>query len=530
MVAPNRELTNKSFLNSSIHAFPPTNTNLPTVDLHNTTGMDISKGQNPDNYDNVKDRKTSWSPTSSRDTSISSTLSSTIYHERMEKNNDMDVNKDDNSCPELSYKTSQEKKHQLGKATENNFNNRSPCGNLNVDAPTQHVSNNNPTLLPSQETSANNDENVFINIQLPYDLNAPTDTEIWNGGFHPISLHSSIEHIVSDTKNIKDSLKFMAKYILNKQIKLTKANDLMDFNGMGDAVWNFIFLVYESNWDFFYTDNNTNTLRRKIAVKFTPNVQPVPKRPAKETSKYILASIEKIPPPILAKSQKEINIISKYFKNKQVENKTSETNKSYAQVSKQGTSMSDVIKIKDMFLSIRAKKIDQINEIIKGLPKAKYQINMTTKRLSCKQVIILMSNNNMVKFMKNSSIHVANINRNLKNTKSKVAVDFIWTDPFEITIVTNKVSQASDLTTIESYVKNLENIDSSQVDTPRLPQSKSYLKIIGISYFPNGNLQDCLNSSDIENIIKQNHIFNNVTLASKLRVIKVSPKLDIAII
>jgi len=79
-------------------------------------------------------------------------------------------------------------------------------------------------------------------------------------------------------------------------------------------------------------------------------------------------------------------------------------------------------------------------------------------------------------------------------------------------------------------VKNLENIDSSQVDTPRLPQSKSYLKIIGISYFPNGNLQDYLNSSDIENIIKQNHIFNNVTLASKLRVIKVSPKLDMAII
>ena len=141
-----------------------------------------------------------------------------------------------------------------------------------------------------------------------------------------------------------------------------------------------------------------------------------------------------------------------------------------------------------------------------------------------------MSNNNMVKFMKNSSIHITNINRNLKNTKSEVAVDFIWADPIGIMIVTNKVSQVSNLTTIESYVKNSESIDSFQVDTPWLPQSKSYLKIIGIPYFPNGNLQDHLNSSDIENIIKQNHIFNNVTLASKLRVIKVSPKLDMAII
>jgi len=119
-----------------------------------------------------------------------------------------------------------------------------------------------------------------------------------------------------------------------------------------------------------------------------------------------------------------------------------------------------------MFPSIGAKKIDQINEIVKGLPKAKRQINMTTKGPSRKQVIIPMSNNNTVKFMKNSSIHVANINRNLKNTKSEVAVDFIRADPIGITIVTNKVSQASNLTTIESYVKNSESIDSSQASTP----------------------------------------------------------------
>ena len=109
MVVPNRELANKSFLNSSIYAIPPTNTNLPIVDPHNTTGMDISKGQNPDNYDNVRGRKPSRSLTSSRNTSISSTTSSTIYYERMERNNDMDVNEDDNFFTELSYKISQEK-------------------------------------------------------------------------------------------------------------------------------------------------------------------------------------------------------------------------------------------------------------------------------------------------------------------------------------------------------------------------------------------------------------------------------------
>ena len=59
MVAPNRELVNKSFLNSSTYTIPPTNTNLPTVKPYNITGMDIFKEQNPDNYNDVRGRKPS---------------------------------------------------------------------------------------------------------------------------------------------------------------------------------------------------------------------------------------------------------------------------------------------------------------------------------------------------------------------------------------------------------------------------------------------------------------------------------------
>ena len=155
---------------------------------------------------------------------------------------------------------------------------------------------------------------------------------------------------------------------------------------------------------------------------------------------------------------------------------------------------------------------------------------MTTKGPLHKQVIFLMDNDNREKFMKNSSVHIANLNRNLKNSKSKVSVDFICSDLVGITIVTNKVLQASNPITIENYVKNLESINPSKVDMPHLPQLKSYLKIIGISYFPNRNLQNCLNATDVEMILKQNHIFNNVTLASKPRVIKVLPKSDMVIV
>jgi len=192
--------------------------------------------------------------------------------------------------------------------------------------------------------------------------------------------------------------------------------------------------------------------------------------------------------------------------------------------------MSDVIKIKKTFTSIGAKKIDQINNIIKGSSKLKPCIQMTMKSLSRKQVIILMDNDNNIKFMKNLLIHITNINRILRNIKSEVLVDFICSGPLEVTIVTNKVLLPSDLLIIESYVKNSENIDSSQVDFPCLPQFKSYLKIIGDLYFLYENMQDRLILSDVELIIKQNHIFNNITLMFKPRIIKASPKLDMAII
>jgi len=56
------------------------------------------------------------------------------------------------------------------------------------------------------------------------------------------------------------------------------------------------------------------------------------------------------------------------------------------------------------------------------------------------------------------------------------------------------------------------------------------LKIIGISYFPYEKSQEYLSSSNVEQIIKQNQIFDNVVLASKPQVIKVSLKSDMLIV
>jgi len=117
--------------------------------------------------------------------------------------------------------------------------------------------------------------------------------------------------------------------------------------------------------------------------------------------------------------------------------------------------------------------------------------------------------------MKNSSLHITSINQSLKNAKSEILVDFIQSDISSVTIVTNKVAVQSDLYIIENYIKKADDIDTTNIDIFRLPQSKSYLKIISILYFSYNNSNECLTPNKVEDIIKQNQIFDNIVLVSK---------------
>ena len=263
----------------------------------------------------------------------------------------------------------------------------------------------------------------------------------------------------------------------------------MDFDSIGDSIWNFISSVYQANWDALYTNNKTTMLRAKLLSKFTPGITLSINKNNKEMTKPVLVTIDKIPPlsSLLAKSKREVNVISKYFQNNKPSVEPKKPAISYAQTIKPSANTSEVFKIKETFPALNTNKIDQINNIVKGNLKSKPQIQMMTKGPSRKQVIVLISSDNNSNFMKNSALHVANINRQLQNAKSEVLVNYIHSDLLGTTVITNKVSQQSDLQIIDQYVKNSSDINALQVDKPRPLQSKSYLKIIGISFFPYGN-------------------------------------------
>ena len=140
-----------------------------------------------------------------------------------------------------------------------------------------------------------------------------------------------------------------------------------------------------------------------------------------------------------------------------------------------------------------------------------------------------MKGNNANNFIKDLSMHIININWTLKNIKSNVMVDYICIDSKGIVMTTNSIVSPLDLQAMKKYIKSTSSVNTNQVQLLWLSQSKSYLKIVGIPYLSKVT-NTYIISEDTEKILKNTYIFNNIVLASKPRIIKISPKSDIAII
>jgi len=123
-------------------------------------GVDFPTGPIPDNYDEMRGRTLSTNKSISRDTSMSSTRSSVVYYERMVYNNLKDKDDPMDSTSELSYETEQERALCISKAAEQQEYTRTKDGNI--------------------ETTAvhGTEDKGIINIQLPYNLQAPTELDL----------------------------------------------------------------------------------------------------------------------------------------------------------------------------------------------------------------------------------------------------------------------------------------------------------------------------------------------------------------
>ena len=189
--------------------------------------------------------------------------------------------------------------------------------------------------------------------------------------------------------------------------------------------------------------------------------------------------------------------------------------KSYMQASKANISprVEDILCIKDTFPELSADDVERIIKVMNSNERHKKPIiNITIQGPLRKQIIISMAKLKTELIINSASSNITNINKCLKNTKSDIIADFIHLTNDRVIITTNKPANMSDLLIIKKYMKNINNINSDNIDCFHLPKSKLYLKFIGL---PHNMENGMLTPEVIEGVLKDSHFFENVVLASK---------------
>ena len=319
----------------------------------------------------------------------------------------------------------------------------------------------------------------------------------------------------------------------NRDIKNNREEDIPFFKGFGQVAFDFVSAVFKSNWNQLKTNTNNKIFQELIKDEFTTKVPPPIKgKKANSPPSTKLANFMKLLLPQLSPRPSKKVLAKSKFHEKNTPSKNKKAAKfgkpSYTQVSSKN--IGNILKIKGNFPELSNKKIEEINKFIfDKTDKPKPRINMMARGPSCKQIIILMSMDNINKFMLASSKHVSNFNQSLKNTKSDLSVNFIHIDHQGLIVTLNRVTSPLEISIISNYFKNCNNIDLNNIQDTCLSQSKFYLKILSIPYTLEGTNMP-INFKTMEVFIKTLHIFNNINITSKPYIVKVSPKSDMAIV
>jgi len=118
-----------------------------------------------------------------------------------------------------------------------------------------------------------------------------------------------------------------------------------------------------------------------------------------------------------------------------------------------------------------------------------------------------MAKSNAELIVQSAHQHITNINNCLRNIKSDVIVDFLQVLNDGVNIMMSKLASPSDLTTIEKYIKSINNIALDSIESPHLPKSKLYLKIIGLLHLMDNSI---ITPNFVKGVLKKTHLFKDV--------------------
>jgi len=121
----------------------------------------------------------------------------------------------------------------------------------------------------------------------------------------------------------------------------------------------------------------------------------------------------------------------------------------------------NILKIKKAFLTLPNKKIIKIHNAAMEKPANRNKrIQITTKSLSKKQAIVLITEKYANLIIDKANVHVSLINGLLRSSKSDIHSEFIWLCPDSIFIMTNNVLAPSNLNIIKKYFKSIDIVST----------------------------------------------------------------------
>jgi len=112
---------------------------------------------------------------------------------------------------------------------------------------------------------------------------------------------------------------------------------------------------------------------------------------------------------------------------------------------------------------------------------------MTTHGPTRCQVLIPLDTPTAEVVVANAATAVESCNRGLVEAHSKLRVKSVRKTWNRISMSTNFVASAAELDVIKQWLKKVAGLAASTVVEPRLPQSKSFLKILGVPYWGNNS-------------------------------------------
>jgi len=107
---------------------------------------------------------------------------------------------------------------------------------------------------------------------------------------------------------------------------------------------------------------------------------------------------------------------------------------------------------------------------------------MTMHGPTRRQVLIPLDTPTAKVVVANAATAVKSCNRGLVEAHSKLRVESVRKAWDRISMSTNFVASAAELEVIKQWLKKVAGLAASTVVEPRLPQSKSFLKILGVPY------------------------------------------------